>query len=69
MARYIPITGIGNDFHSLLIDTEVPLDVLHDTAAYRINCRALTHKPSMAAVLYYTLLGLHAASCVPHWIL
>ena len=37
MARYIPITGIDNDFHSLLIDTEAPLDVLHDTAAYRIN--------------------------------
>lgn len=37
MARFIPITGIDNDFHSLLIDTEAPLDVLLDTAAYRIS--------------------------------
>lgn len=37
MARYMPITGIDNNFHSLLIDTEAPLDVLHDTAAYRIS--------------------------------
>ncbi|AXA54698.1 hypothetical protein ACNT2N_14440 [Pseudomonas thivervalensis] len=36
MSRYIPITGIENNFHALLIDTEAPLDVLHDTAAYRI---------------------------------
>jgi hypothetical protein len=33
----MPITGIDNNFHSLLIDTEAPLDVLHDTAAYRIS--------------------------------
>ncbi len=37
MARYMPITGIDNHFHSLLIDTEAPLEVLHDTAAYRIS--------------------------------
>ncbi|MFW0753957.1 hypothetical protein ACN1C3_04270 [Pseudomonas sp. H11T01] len=37
MARYIPITGIDSNFHSLLIDTEAPLDVLHDAAAYRIS--------------------------------
>ncbi|MGE8096700.1 hypothetical protein [Pseudomonas fluorescens] len=33
----MPITGIDNNFHSLVIDTEAPLDVLHDTAAYRIS--------------------------------
>ena len=37
MNRYMPITGIDNASHSLLIDTEAPLDVLHDTAAYRIS--------------------------------
>ncbi|MCX7078052.1 MAG: hypothetical protein NTV76_01615 [Pseudomonas sp.] len=37
MNRYLPITGIDNNVHSLLIDTEAPLDVLHDTAAYRIG--------------------------------
>ncbi|WP_434604513.1 hypothetical protein [Pseudomonas sp. R1-7] len=36
MSRYMPITGIENNFHALLIDTEAPLDVLHDTAACRI---------------------------------
>ena len=35
MARYMPITGIDCLIPSLLIDTEAPLDVLHDTAAYR----------------------------------
>ena len=37
MARYMPITGIDCLIASLLIDTEAPLDVLHDTAAYRIR--------------------------------
>jgi len=40
MNRYMPITGVDNDFHALLIDTEAPLDVLHETADYRI--RAVT---------------------------
>ncbi|PMY59449.1 MULTISPECIES: hypothetical protein [Pseudomonas] len=38
MSRYMPITGIDNNFSSLLIDTQAPIDVLHDTAAYRIRC-------------------------------
>ncbi|AUF99671.1 hypothetical protein CXQ81_03385 [Pseudomonas sp. 09C 129] len=38
MSRYMPITGIDNNFPSLLIDTQAPIDVLHDTAAYRIRC-------------------------------
>jgi len=38
MARYMPITGIDCNIPSLLIDTEAPIDVLHDTAAYRIRC-------------------------------
>ncbi|MGE7962815.1 hypothetical protein ACQKPC_10600 [Pseudomonas sp. NPDC089918] len=37
MARYMPITGIECTIASLLIDTEAPVDVLHDTAAYRIR--------------------------------
>ncbi|EXF92398.1 hypothetical protein HK44_012685 [Pseudomonas fluorescens HK44] len=37
MTRYIPITGIDCTVASLLIDTEAPLDVLHETAAYRIR--------------------------------
>ncbi|MGW8461953.1 hypothetical protein [Pseudomonas sp. CLCA07] len=37
MARYMPITGIDCSIPSLLIDTEAPIDVLHDTAAYRIR--------------------------------
>jgi len=37
MARYMPITGIDCTIASLLIDTEAPVDVLHDTAAYRIR--------------------------------
>ena len=40
MNRYMPITGVDNDFHALLIDTEAPLEVLHETADYRI--RAVT---------------------------
>ncbi|ALI03325.1 phosphate-starvation-inducible protein PsiE [Pseudomonas sp. FW306-02-F02-AA] len=36
MTRYMPITGIDCTIASLLIDTEAPIDVLHDTAAYRI---------------------------------
>lgn len=38
MARYMPITGIDCNIPSLLIDTEAPVDVLHDTAAYRVRC-------------------------------
>ncbi|BBN52120.1 hypothetical protein [Pseudomonas chlororaphis] len=38
MNRYMPITGIDNNFPSLLIDTQAPVDVLHNTAAYRIRC-------------------------------
>lgn len=37
MNRYMPITGIDCNIASLLIDTEAPLDVLHETAAYRIR--------------------------------
>ena len=37
MARYMPITGIDCQIASLLIDTDAPVDVLHDTAAYRIR--------------------------------
>jgi len=37
MDRYMPITGIDCNISSLLIDTEAPLDVLHETAAYRIR--------------------------------
>lgn len=37
MARYMPITGIDCTIASLLIDTEAPIDVLHDTAAYRLR--------------------------------
>jgi hypothetical protein len=33
----MPITGIDCTIASLLIDTEAPLDVLHETAAYRIR--------------------------------
>ncbi|RON41976.1 hypothetical protein BK666_23440 [Pseudomonas frederiksbergensis] len=38
MARYMPITGIDCTIPALLIDTEAPVDVLHDTAAYRLRC-------------------------------
>ncbi|KZN16603.1 MULTISPECIES: hypothetical protein [Pseudomonas] len=37
MDRYMPVTGIDCTIASLLIDTEAPLDVLHETAAYRIR--------------------------------
>ncbi|WP_210715524.1 hypothetical protein, partial [Pseudomonas protegens] len=37
MDRYMPITGIDSNFPSLLIDTQAPIDVLHDMAAYRIR--------------------------------
>lgn len=37
MDRYMPVTGIDCTVPSLLIDTEAPLDVLHETAAYRIR--------------------------------
>jgi hypothetical protein len=41
MDRYMPVTGIDCNVPSLLIDTEAPLDVLHEIAAYRI--RTATH--------------------------
>ncbi|AZC51880.1 MULTISPECIES: hypothetical protein [Pseudomonas] len=40
MNRYMPITGHDCNNPSLLIDTQAPIDVLHDAAAYRI--RAVT---------------------------
>jgi len=37
MKRYMPITGIDCNPATLLIDTEAPLDVLFETADYRIR--------------------------------
>ena len=37
MERYMPITGHDCTIPSLLIDTQAPVDVLHDAAAYRIR--------------------------------
>ncbi|MBV7546547.1 hypothetical protein KW849_09610 [Pseudomonas sp. PDM26] len=37
MDRYMPMTGIDCTVALLLINTEAPLDVLHETAAYRIR--------------------------------
>lgn len=37
MNRYMPITGIDCVPATLLIDTEAPLDVLFETADYRIR--------------------------------
>ena len=37
MPRYMPITGIDFTPATLLIDTEAPLDVLFETADYRIR--------------------------------
>lgn len=38
MTRYMSITGIDCTIPSLPIDTAAPVDVLQDTAAYRIRC-------------------------------
>lgn len=37
MNRYLPLTGHDSNVPSLLIDTQAPLDVLHDAAMYRIR--------------------------------
>ncbi|MGH8384371.1 MAG: hypothetical protein ACRESJ_02605 [Pseudomonas sp.] len=37
MDRYMPVTGNDCSIPSLLIDTQAPLDVLHEAAAYRIR--------------------------------
>ncbi|EIK59502.1 hypothetical protein PflSS101_4290 [Pseudomonas lactis] len=40
MNRYMPLTGHDSTIPALVIDTQAPLDVLYDAAAYRI--RAVT---------------------------
>ncbi len=40
MNRYMPLTGHDSTIPALVIDTQAPLDVLHEAAAYRI--RAVT---------------------------
>ncbi len=40
MNRYMPLTGHDSSIPALVIDTQAPLDVLHEAAAYRI--RAVT---------------------------
>lgn len=40
MNRYMPLTGHDCTVPALLIDTQAPLDVLHDAAVHRI--RAVT---------------------------
>jgi len=40
MNRYIPLTGHDCTVPALIIDTQAPLDVLHDAAVHRI--RAVT---------------------------
>jgi hypothetical protein len=40
MNRYMPLTGHDCTVPALIIDTQAPLDVLHDAAVYRI--RAVT---------------------------
>lgn len=37
MNRYMPLTGHDCTVPALLIDTQAPLDVLHDAAVYRIQ--------------------------------
>ncbi|MGZ0786978.1 hypothetical protein DNK59_15850 [Pseudomonas sp. TKO26] len=37
MNRYMSITGHDCNIPSLLIDTQAPIDVLHDAAAHRIR--------------------------------
>ena len=37
MDRYMPVTRINCSIAALLIDIEAPLDVMHETAAYRIR--------------------------------
>ncbi|MBD0687674.1 MULTISPECIES: hypothetical protein [unclassified Pseudomonas] len=37
MTRYMPITGVDCTPATLLIDTEAPLDVLLETADYRVR--------------------------------
>lgn len=37
MSRYMPITGIDCNIPALLIDTQAPLSVLHETAHFRIQ--------------------------------
>ncbi|MBN3861997.1 hypothetical protein HCU66_07115 [Pseudomonas frederiksbergensis] len=69
MTRYMPITGIDCTVPSLLIDTEAPVDVLHDTAAYRIRCvtqlleaLSLGESPGSDAVLLQELAQVLAIS-------
>ncbi|WP_277588093.1 hypothetical protein [Pseudomonas chlororaphis] len=40
MNRYMPITGHDCNIPYLLIDTQAPIEILHEAAAYRI--RAVT---------------------------
>ncbi|WP_460132373.1 hypothetical protein [Pseudomonas sp. S1_E04] len=40
MNRYIPLRGHDSTIPALMIDTQAPIDVLYDAAAYRI--RAVT---------------------------
>lgn len=40
MNRYMPLTGHDSTIPALVIDTQAPVDVLYDAAAYRI--RAVT---------------------------
>ncbi len=40
MTRYMALTGHDSTIPALVIDTQAPLDVLYDAAAYRI--RAVT---------------------------
>ncbi len=37
MNRYMPLTGHDCTIPALLIDTQAPLDVLHDAAVHRIQ--------------------------------
>ena len=37
MNRYMPLTGHDCTIPALLIDTQAPLDILHDAAAHRIQ--------------------------------
>lgn len=37
MNRYMPLTGHDSTIPALVIDSQAPLDVLYDAAAYRIQ--------------------------------
>lgn len=64
MNRYMPITGIECSIPSLLFDTQAPIDVLQQTADFRIRTATQALEALTQDQITGNARGLHEVACL-----